>query len=427
MGFDAMSYLLGRKLQHQRDTHSIYGFRIDGGESDPSEAVTYLADAVGLTPAHMDFANDVFDWGSWANAFFLPRPCMLKYDGTVDYYLDPEDYSKKADGTASDVANAAYGGNAMMEWGRDGKRIWYKIVPDSEDHTSARIYIADYRADADYRAWSFVNNQGILTEHFYTPIYNGSLDSAGRLRSLSGVANSALCQNKTSDEEVAAAERNNPGEDKLWYTEVYADVTLISLLLILLSKSLDSQTAFGKGRCSRTSSAANMLATGTMNGKGAFWGSSSANYGVKVFGMENWWGNQWRRYAGHCMVNYVQKYKLTRGAQDGSAAEDYIQSIVGSDYDGYLIGTNGPAENEFIKRMLFTRHIFQVKEVGGADSASYWCDLWNQGDGVRYARRGGACDITEAGRIGAFQSRLSAASNYAAWDVGVALSCKPLA
>ena len=89
-------------------SRTIYGFHVDSTESDPEAAVTYLADAVGMTPAHMDFANDRFDYGSWKNAFFMPRPCMLKSDGTVGEYLDPNDYSKKTDGTPSDVADDTY-------------------------------------------------------------------------------------------------------------------------------------------------------------------------------------------------------------------------------------------------------------------------------------------------------------------------------
>jgi hypothetical protein len=84
---------------------------------------------------------------------------MLKYDGTVDYYLDPNDYSKKLDGTASDVADPTYAGNAMMEWGRDGKIIWYKVVPDS-DPTSYSVYIADNQVDDAYVCYPFVNGDG---------------------------------------------------------------------------------------------------------------------------------------------------------------------------------------------------------------------------------------------------------------------------
>lgn len=72
----------------------IYGWHVDPSISDPSLAVTYLEDAIGKTPASMGAST--FDYGDWENPFFMPKPCMLKNDGTVDYYLDENDYSKKA-------------------------------------------------------------------------------------------------------------------------------------------------------------------------------------------------------------------------------------------------------------------------------------------------------------------------------------------
>ena len=87
----------------QTEVHHVYGFHIDSGESDPEDAVTYLADAIGIEPAYMDFTNGVFHWGGWREAFFMPRPCMLKFNGQVDYYLDENDYSQKA-----------YGGGALF-------------------------------------------------------------------------------------------------------------------------------------------------------------------------------------------------------------------------------------------------------------------------------------------------------------------------
>lgn len=376
----------------------------------------------------MDYINGVFDYGSWKDAFFMPKPCMLKYDGTVDYYLDPNDYTKKEDGTASDVADDTYGGNAMMEWGRDGKKIWYKIVPDENDDTSASIYIADHQADADFRAWSFINNRGELVDHFYTPIYNGSLDSNGKLRSISSKGYAALCRDKTAAEEVAAAELNNPSTDKLWYTEVYADVILIDLLLILVGKSLNCQDVFGNGVQGQTSSASSMVGTGTLDNNGLFFGYNDNIHAVKVFGMENWWGNEWRRYAGHVMVNYVQKYKMTRGRQDGSTTNDYIQSTTTTDYDGYLIGATAPSKNNFVKAMEFNANGFMTKTVGGTsvDSAHYWCDYFYQNSGLRYAFRGGPCGAS-TGNVGAFFVSMDAGPTYANWARGAAPSCKPLA
>lgn len=81
------------------DTYVIYGFSIDQTESNPDSMIQYIDDCTNTEyePAKMDFDNKVFDYGSWADAWFIKqcKPCMLKYDGTVDYYLDMNDYSKK--------------------------------------------------------------------------------------------------------------------------------------------------------------------------------------------------------------------------------------------------------------------------------------------------------------------------------------------
>jgi len=91
---------------------TIYGWHVNPDISNSSNAVTYLKDAIGMTPASM--GSTTFDYGSWENAFFMPKPCMLKSNGKVDYYLDPNDYTKKLNGTASDISNPNYDGNAMM-------------------------------------------------------------------------------------------------------------------------------------------------------------------------------------------------------------------------------------------------------------------------------------------------------------------------
>lgn len=94
-----------------------YGYCINKSESDPYERVEYLYDAANLSPAYMDFENNVFNYGDWENSWFITdnKPCMLKYDGTVDHYLNPNDYTLKKDGTNSDIANPHYNGNAMAQ------------------------------------------------------------------------------------------------------------------------------------------------------------------------------------------------------------------------------------------------------------------------------------------------------------------------
>lgn len=98
----------------------IYGVEIDENNSNPETSVTYTDDAVGFTPARGNNGN--FDWGSWEDIIkneFKIRPCVLKNLGggnaEVNYYLDYDDYTKKADGGAAVLGGA--GGDVMVEFG----------------------------------------------------------------------------------------------------------------------------------------------------------------------------------------------------------------------------------------------------------------------------------------------------------------------
>lgn len=406
---------------------TVYAFHIDANESDPSEAVTYREDAVGMTPAHMNFTSGVFDYGSWGDAFFMPRPCMLKADSTVDYYLDPDDYTKKIDGTtASDVGNTAYAGNAMMEWGRDGKKIYYKVVPDTGDENSGTVYIADGKVDEDYKCWSFINNQGNLVDHFYTPIYNGSVVD-NKMRSLSG---QALSKSLTAPQEMEAAEANNPGANLLWNIECIADRILINFLLVLMGKSLNTQAIYGQGATTGGNESINdTYVTGVHNAKGLFYGTNSGSVAsndfansVKIFGMENYWGLQWRRTNGWMLVDGDQRLKLTNGTQDGSTADGY--NTTGAGYIS-LGATPTGTSGGYIKKAKATRYGFLPYDIS-ADDSHYYCDgLWYNNSGQRFALVGG---VSSFGALcGAFCTNLNNAASIAYWNTGAALSCKPLA
>ena len=413
-------------------TGVVYGFHIKKNESSPSGAVTYLRDAVGATPAHMDYTNDVFNYGSWENAFFMPRPCMLKSNGKVDYYLNPNDYTKKADGTASDIADTTYDGNAMMEWGRDGKKIWMKIVPDI-DHNGASVYIADHQADADFHDWPFHNSAGQSMDHFYTAIYNGSIVS-NKMRSMSG---QTVSKSKTANQEIAAAQLNNSvAANLMWNTELNCDITLINMLLILMGKSTNVQAVFGEGLHTGGNETINDgFATGVHNAKGLFFGTNSGaisqgSYGnaVKVFGMENYWGFQWRRYQGHVMVDGVQKVKNTYGTEDGSTSNSYTVdgAPTGAGYKNTGAATLSGTSGDYIIKEHFTEDGMFPEGALGGSSSTYYCDAcWYNNSGVRVPLRGGYSD--NGARVGAFCVALNNGASVASWHIGAALSCKPLA
>lgn len=378
----------------------IYGFHIDGTESSPSANITYLEAAVGMSPASMNFSTGVFNWGDWADAFFIPRPCMLKNDGTVDYYLDPDDYTKKEDGvTASDVANTSYGGNAMMEWGKDGCQIWTKIVSDG--NYGADVYISDAQQDEDYHAYSFIGVDGNLKEHFYTPIYNGCVVSS-KLRSISG---QSIMNNVAGSTEITYATANGDG----YYIETFADRVLINLLLMLIGKSTNTQATFGNGHYTGGSAASNLLATGTMNARGLFYGTNGTGAGVKVFGMENYWGNQWRRTAGLLNMSGTQKYKMT-----------YPYNNDGTNYTTVSGGTPSGTSGGYVNQMVWNEDGFFTKTASGSETTFYADGMWFNNSQTDYALFGGDCSYSFS--CGAFACVLDGTLSAAHWSLGAALS-----
>jgi hypothetical protein len=419
-GEKMVAELRGIRTLLARGSHVLYAFHIDGNESDPAAKVTYLEDAVGMKPAGMDYANSKFDWGSWAGAFFLPRPCMVRQTGGVAYYLNPDDYTLKEDGSTSDVGDTSFAGNAMMEWGQNGKKIWYKVVPDVGDPTSGTVFISDERLDPDYHAWSFINNQGVEVDHFYTPIYNGSVvDNV--MRSMSGLAvTQSLAGGATG--EITAARGNNMDSNVCWFIEVAADRILINFLLILMGKSVDTQTVFGRGLDSGSQAALTAYRTGALNASGMFFGYNDGSHGVKVFGMENWWGAQWRRLAGSILKNGDRRVKLTYGQQDGSTVDGY--NTTGDGYISMGITPEGTSGG-YISEMNFNEFGMFGKTVSGSATTHYCDGQWFNNSGDRYELAGGTSH--NGLPCGALCSALSSTAGSVTWNDGAAVSYKPLA
>ena len=404
---------------------TIYGFHMDMTKSDPAQIISYNVKYNGefvknryYTPAKMNYLTDTFDMGDWnlKDDFFVPRSCMLKYDGTVDYYLDEDDETKKEDGTVSDVANTSYEGNAMMEWGRDGKRIYYKIVPDATNTDGATFYISDHRVDDGFIDYSFYDCDGNEIDHFYTPKYVGSLINS-KLRSISG---QAPMRNQTGVNEVTYANNNNVNGKVEWDTETWGDRTLINILLYMIGKSTNVQKTFGRGYVDASSSESSLRSSGTKNGKGMFYGTSSSDT-VKVFGMEHYWGNQWSRIRGLLNMSGTIKYKMTYSQVDGTTQTGYDDT--GSGYKTVANGIPGGTSRGYVSTAIFTPDGIYYKTMSGSES-TYLCDaMWFNNGQNNYALVGGVCD--DGARAG-FCVYLSLAFGYSYWSLGARPSCKPL-
>lgn len=388
----------------------IYAVHISMAESDPDKAVTFpigYDNSDFSDNSFMNFSSGSFHYGDWANAFFMPRSCMLKFDGTVDYYLNEDDETKKEDGTASDVANINYGGNAMVEWGK----IYFGFKGDADGNGYTFIVSDSPSEGLDCYCNIDANKNEI--DHFYTPKYFGSNDSSNRLRSISGQLNYV---SQTGTTELSHAKANGNG----WSTECYGDWTLIKHLLVLMSKSLNIQAKYGYGRCSKSNSTA--IGQGTMNGKGRFWGDNSQTNGVKIFGMENWYGNIWRRIEGYVTNSSgVHLVKMCYGTRDGSTADGY--STGGTGY--VSMGTTSGASGSGIQTMHVNNKCGVVPKAltGNTSPTTYFSDgHWY--DNSCYALFGGAWNVGL--RVGAFCSNVDSAVSAVPAFIGAAVSCKPL-
>ena len=139
------------------------------------------------------------------------KPCMVKSDGTLDYYLKADDYTYKEDGTSSDVANTAYDGNAMAQ-------IPLCWVYRYEDDTYEYEIISDIKYDDNYKAYAHTRADGSIADYFYYSIFGGSGD-ATKMRSLSG---RSLANGLTAEQEIAGCKANGAK----WYTHTWSQHAL---------------------------------------------------------------------------------------------------------------------------------------------------------------------------------------------------------
>lgn len=360
---ESTSQLILSTLRGQRPKR--YGFRIKNSEPNPSTRVEYLYDAEGMTPASMNFNTGVFSYGSWADIWFVRdnHPCMLKSDGTVDYWLKDDDYTQKyTDGSASDVSNTAYAGNCFSAI----PLIWVKRYQEGD---YSYTVFCEERYDDGYFAYAHTDAQGRIMPYLFYPAFRGSLVD-GKLRSLKGQAK----DNSTSAiAERTAAQANGSGYDILQW----CDWQILMDMCYLIGKSTDLQGTFGQGYSADRTSATAMLTTGTLSGKGRFYGYAEATNAVKVFHTEVCWGDRFERIVGCLQDHGTWKMKMT---PEGSG-----YNLTGAGYDA--VGSTVPqpgADMSFggwISAVRNTPQGFLTTAIDG-NSVSYYCDSYYINVGV---------------------------------------------
>lgn len=265
----------------------IYAMVIhEASDLNPNSRVEYLGANKNFTPMSMNMSTHAMNYGSWADWSWLKAnvPVMCNFDGGIDYYLNPNDYTKKADGTDSDVSNIDYSGDAMSVIQKIYKKE-YKVGNDRY------VFFCERKVDEDFKAVGF-NVLGKERDYMLIPMFYGSIDANGKMRSIAGqwsclTASGSAADNSTGTA-IGTAEQNaaiqKASKNALFFGG--ALVNTLADICVLLSKSTNSQTAFGYGMCSTYVNDKDQhygTQINTVVGGGQFYGSSDQKSFNKIF------------------------------------------------------------------------------------------------------------------------------------------------
>ena len=347
---------------------------IDLSNSNPNTCISYADDATGMTAGSSDWDD-----------FFGHYPCLLK-NGVEGGKLKTSDFSKYEDGTSADITSGS-DGDVMIAFPRRGVKI-------STSGTTVTVSMTDNPDDSNFKYYA--HQRGSTDKDiFYLGAYKG-YENSSKLRSLSG---KTITANKTIGAFRTSAQANGTGYDQSgFYQLVFRQV-----MYILKYKSLDSQSTLGRGYVDGNSAA---ISTGGTNAKGMDFGESTGKLQMKLFGIEDFWGNVWEWIDG--VVTNSTRNLLTATTSFNDSGTGYTDRGQGAtaDLSNYISKPQGTSETGFI-----------AKEVSGS-SSTYFCDY-----GYLFASRvtkfGGAWD--DADSAGAFFFRLYNASSYSSAYVAARL------
>lgn len=316
--------------------YELYGFDIDPDDSNPATRISYPADVDNAEwdPMTVNQSTGAYTLGLWANTFFIKgiRPVMLKYDGTVDYELNHENQNYKLDGTTpSDIANASYEGNAMVEFSKIYFKRW-------QDASGQHVRVSNFQIDPSYKCYQHMYD-GAELDKIYLPMFEGASVSS-KVRSIAG---QTPMNTQAGAAEKTQIEANGAG----WQFDDWMNAQMVTHLLFLLGKSSDLQATFGRGHYDGGTAASSLLQTGSLKSKGMFYGTSG-NAAVKFLWLENYYGDRWdRKYgvvyttSGHILTKPYPPYNT-----DGSSYTDTGITISGTN-GGYISETKMTEYGEF--------------------------------------------------------------------------------
>ena len=390
----------------------VYGFIEHMNVLSPTERIEYIGANAGYTPLTVNKTTGEANYGSWANFPVLVgnKPWMVRSDGTPDYRLDETDYTKREDGTASDVANTAYDGGAFA---------WIpKIYKQEYMLGNDRVVKFSMSKRDGFEAVGFIDTDNKELEGVWIPMFYGSIVEE-KMKSISGVQpcyNNATAAEKTAIDAFGARAKFFGGPI----------VQTLTDLLIMFGKSTNSQAVYGNGNMSGydTSLApTNGVKQNAVVGGGQFYGTSdgkSLNKILHSIVLGTW--QQWMRDPYTLLVN--GRYKVSK---------NYAYDLTGATYHDTGISLPKILKEDGSQNTgIFYPHKYQTVPGFGAvpvhpckgSTSTGGCDgLWQNCDITAVALRFGTCGTGTSDGLRSLSVHYTATS--ATWYIGAAILLLP--
>ena len=387
----------------------IYGFIEHMDILAPGQRIEYTGANKDYSPITVNKETGQASYNSWANFPWLlaNKPYMVHSDGTADYRLNENNYAQKEDGSASDVANAAYDGGAFA-WAMKIYKQEYTVGSD-------RVVNFSISKRDGFEPIGFIDPSNRELEGVWIPMFYGTIIS-DKMKCISG---NQPCYNTATAAEKTAIDAF--GSKAKFFGGAIVE-TLIDLM-ILFAKTTDLQAAYGNGNCSGYD--ASLAPTygvkqNAVVGGGQFYGTSDGKSLNKIFhSIVLGSYNQWMRDPYVVCVN--GKVKVSK---------NYNYDLTGAAYEDAGI-THGKINDNAAYGPVYA-HIFRtIGGFGALPAAPYkgstalgGCDgMWVNTGITAVALRFGACNYGLV--AGPRALTLYDPAGNAAWTFGAAILLLP--
>lgn len=319
----------------------------------------------------------------------LMKRCVVKADGSVNYYLHPDNSNFKEDGTPSILTGAD--GNVMVKI----PKFYFKYTYVNGVHG----YSISKTLDAGYTLHQAFIKDGVEVNYRYYPAYTG-YNSASKIVSISGVTPTRSLSRTTFR---TYAKANGTGWGMIDYNLLYA----IQILLLIELCTFNSQSILGTGNYTGDN-------TGMTTGGTNLLGNKSSTYSgdgyMSYRGIENFYGDCWKWIDGININNrlvYINNKSSTFA--DDVYTGDYISTGI----------TMPVASGGYISNFANTSKGFIPSAVTGSSSTYVTDGLWTE-TGSRAVLFGG--DANGGLLDGAFYVNAYYAASYVSVAIGGGVS-----